>query len=123
EVGLGSDNQSKLLQTCCDLHAGIAVTIANNFPQVHGTPFRGDRPQNVRQVFRAKSVGRREMMQAVVNGKPACMAGYLGIAGDLRREAGSAHVNLGCAATIPIVHSLRRTLDDSDAIGWSLRLR
>ena len=36
------------------------------------------------------------------------------------RQTGAPHVDLSCAATIAIVHSLRRALNHSDAIGWRL---
>ena len=108
KIGFRGYDQPKCLQIGGDLQICFSF-VGNDFTEIHGTSFRGDRPQHVRQVLDAKLVGRLQAGKLGVDLQAPSFAIHFSPADGLGHEAGSLEVD-GCrAATMTIVNSFRGT--------------
>jgi hypothetical protein len=86
EVGLGGNDQRKLLQIGGHFHFGLGAA-GHHLTQVHRPALGRDGPQYVGQVFRAEAVGRHQALKfGIDEGLP--LAGYVRLALSLGQEAG-----------------------------------
>ena len=95
---------------------GSLRALREHFAEVHRPAIRGNRPEDIGQIFLAEAVGRYQALKLYIDGHAAAFALDFRLSPPLRQQAGALKADPGCPAAMKVVDGWDIAPHDFDAI-------